>query len=99
MKINLFHVLGFTSTAYYLRKVLGANISKCIVTAEVTLNGQADLVAVCLHLTKYLQMPRKKMKHKVREGEREKSYSLCPARREKEELMILALVIAASFSE
>ncbi len=84
MKINLFHVLGYTATAYYLWKVLGASISKCIVTAEVTLNGQADLVAVCLHLTKYLQMPRKKW-NKVREGEREreKSYSLCPARGEK----------------
>ncbi len=70
MKINWFHVLGFTATAYYLWKVLGASISKCIVTAEVTLNGQADLVAVCLHLTTYLQMPRKKMKKWERESER-----------------------------
>ncbi len=78
MKINWFHVLGFTATAYYLWKVLGASISKCIVTAEVTLNGQADLVAVCLHLTTYLQMPRKKMKTWERESERarEKLFSV-----------------------
>lgn len=44
--VIFFDVLGFNATAYYLWKVLGASISKCIVTAEVTLNGQADLVAV-----------------------------------------------------
>ncbi len=78
MKINLFHVLSYTATAYYLWKVLGASISKCIVTAEVTLNGQADLVAVCLHLTKYLQMPRKKMKQseRGRARAREKLFSV-----------------------
>ncbi len=41
----------------------------------------------------------KEKNEKVREGEREKSYSLCPAHGEKEELMILALVIVASLSE
>lgn len=46
-------------------------ISKCVLTAEVTLSRPLDLGAVCLHLPWYLQMP----------GKRE-SYFLCLARGE-----------------
>lgn len=42
--------------ADYLREVLRANISKCMVTVEVTLRRRENLGAVCLHLPEYLQM-------------------------------------------
>lgn len=37
-------------------------LSKCVLTAEVTLSVRPDLGAVCLHLAAYLQMPGKRAK-------------------------------------
>lgn len=37
-------------------------LSKCVLTAEVTLSARPDLGAVCLHLAAYLQMPGKRAK-------------------------------------
>lgn len=37
-------------------------LSKCALTAEVTLSARPDLGAVCLHLAAYLQMPGKRAK-------------------------------------
>lgn len=53
-----------SSQGYYLGGVLfpafrTGCISKCVLTAEVTLSGPLVLGAVCLHLPWYLQMPGK----------------------------------------
>lgn len=53
-----------SSRGYYLGGVLfppfwTGRISKCVLTAEVTLSGPSVLGAVCLHLPRYLQMPGK----------------------------------------
>lgn len=82
-----------SSQGYYLAGVLflpfrTGCISKCVLTAEVTLSGPLVLGAVCLHLPWYLQMP----------GKTGKLFSV-PGLQGKLGLTISAMLIATSLLE
>lgn len=72
----IYQARGITSVAYYFLfsqcpLPSTGGISKCVLTAEVTLSRPLDPGAVCLHLPQYLQMPGKRQ-----------SYFLCLAQGE-----------------
>lgn len=56
ISLALYYFLFFSSPPPLLWT---GRISKCVLTAEVTLSGPLVLGAVCLHLRWYLQMPGK----------------------------------------